>query len=275
MFLHVLLQKDLIAKCFVRRYYFIFVFCVQCVSSYVCHAESELRTVLFGFGQDMRAKIFAFVFNQFSFSGVHWGVKQYGKFNFYVGLVNGVSWYFTRLKLKGNKSLFWGVKIELSIPFYVWKWFAVLQLNREISFQQFDMGKLDAFYFWCPSIYFLNFSFRYVSVDFINLPHVFFCMKNLYSRSWRMVVFFCFFAFIPAVTFDLTRLANKFLDLHLRAVYEMDSVWEMQENMKKENSIEKDWEEIMQNNFYIDEDDDGVALYLSDYEDEKKRRTYK
>lgn len=64
------------------------------------------------FFQDMRANIFAFFFNQFSFSWLHFGVKQYGKFNLYVGLVNGVSWYLKRLKCKGNTSWFWGVKIE-------------------------------------------------------------------------------------------------------------------------------------------------------------------
>lgn len=94
------------------------------------YSESELTTVLLRFGQDMRVNIFAFFFNQFSFSWLHLGVKQYGKFNFYVGLVNGVSWYLKRLKCKGSTSWFCGVKIELGIPCYVWKWFAILRLNR-------------------------------------------------------------------------------------------------------------------------------------------------
>ena len=131
------------------------------------------------------------------------------------------------------------------------------------------MEKLDAFYFLCHSIYILNCSLRYVSVDFINFPHVYFFMKNIYSRFWRMVVLFWFFAFISAVTFDLTRLVNKSFDCHLLAVYEINSVLEIEKNTRKENSIENGRKEFMKNNVYIDKDDDVVVLYSSDYDDEK------
>lgn len=89
------------------------------------------------------------------------------------------------------------------------------------------------------------------------------------STFWAYGCFFCFFVFIPAVTFDLTRLVNKSFDCHLLAVYEINSVLEIEKNTRKENSIENGRKEFMKNNVYIDKDDDVVVLYSSDYDDEK------
>lgn len=91
------------------------------------------------------------------------------------------------------------------------------------------------------------------------------------STFWAYGCFFCFFVFIPAVTFDLTRLVNKSFALHLLAVYEIDSVLEIGKNTRKENSIEKGYEEFMKNNVYIDQDDYVVVLYSSDHDDVKKK----
>ncbi|MBQ2350281.1 MAG: hypothetical protein II393_03340 [Cytophagales bacterium] len=253
-----------------RRFYFFFFFAVLHGSLQAQCKSSELKTALFDFGKDTRANMNAFLFNQFSFFGFHTCVKQYGKLNIYLGFVNGISWYPKRIKLGDNKSLFFGIKIDISIPFYVWKYFVVLQPHISLK-EGFVTYSLVWFYSLLPSIFFLNCSLRYLSIDFINLPHVIFWLNQMNGCSWLRFGFFFLFAFFPSVTFNLTRLFNKYLDIHLRNVYEVAGFWQNENYLREENAIEHVFEDFIVKEEETD-DEDGVVLYLPDAECERENK---